>query len=871
MSRSLHGIGITCAVLLAACSKGDVLAPKVSPIVALALNTDLPVRISEFHYDNASTDVGEAIEISGPAGFDLTGWSIVLYNGSTPTAGVVYDTDALSGTIPATCGTRGVVVLTYPSNGIQNGTADGIALVNASAQVVEFLSYEGQVTASGGVANGMTSTDVGVSEVGTESASPVTSLFRNGATTTWGGPSPNTFGACNDAIEPPPPAAVDHVDVTPATVNLVPGQTQQLTAAAFDVANQPIPGVAFTWSSSAPSVATVSTTGLVTATGPGDASISATSPNGKADATSVHVDPAPPPGGGTALFSEIHYDNNGTDAGEAVEIKGDAGTSLTGWSIVFYNGNGGASYATITLSGTIPDQCSSKGTRSFAQAGIQNGNPDGFALINSANQVVEFLSYGGTFVATNGPATGLTSTDIGVTESTSTPIGRSLQRDVDGSWFGPVTSSFGACNGPKPPPTISFSGRLFSDPALPVGFEDQLFASLVDASGNEVPTSFTWSTDTPLLASIDQNGVMHALSAGTAIFRATATNGTTNTWSLPMAVATLGGTAQYANNIEFGQPVDGNPADDIIVNRAQFNASFNPLRGIPNWVSYNLDASHFGPQDRCDCFTFDPLIAGATSYTTADYTGAGAFHGYGIDRGHLARSFDRTTGSLDNAYTYLFSNIVPQASALNQGPWAIMENFLGDQARFQNKEVFIVTGASGSKGTIKNQGKITIPTHTWKVVVIMDRDEGLGQVGSIQDIEVIAVVMPNEPNVAADWNTYRTTVDAVEALSGYDVLALLPDPIESAVESGVSIALTMLDGLVSAGTLKEAYSNGVRTALEHASTQFGRGNTALAMVHLQNALKEIDNLVKTGKISAADAAGLIAYIQSLQQVAAAVP
>ncbi|HET9865419.1 MAG TPA: hypothetical protein VFP37_18430, partial [Steroidobacteraceae bacterium] len=40
------------------------------------------VRFSELHYDNAGTDAGEAIEISGPAGTDLTGWSVLLYNGN---------------------------------------------------------------------------------------------------------------------------------------------------------------------------------------------------------------------------------------------------------------------------------------------------------------------------------------------------------------------------------------------------------------------------------------------------------------------------------------------------------------------------------------------------------------------------------------------------------------------------------------------------------------------------------------------------------------------------------------------------------------------------------------------------------------------
>jgi hypothetical protein len=44
------------------------------------------------------------------------------------------------------------------------------------------------------------------------------------------------------------------------------------------------------------------------------------------------------------FINEIHYDNTGTDVGEGVEIAGTAGTDLTGWSIIPYNGNGGVSY-----------------------------------------------------------------------------------------------------------------------------------------------------------------------------------------------------------------------------------------------------------------------------------------------------------------------------------------------------------------------------------------------------------------------------------------------------------------------------------------------------------------------------------------------
>jgi hypothetical protein len=90
------------------------------------------VFVNELHYDNSGTDSGEAIEIAGPAGTDLSGWSVVLYNGST---GASYNTTTLSETIADQQGGLGTVVVNYPTNGIQNGSPDGIALVNASDAV----------------------------------------------------------------------------------------------------------------------------------------------------------------------------------------------------------------------------------------------------------------------------------------------------------------------------------------------------------------------------------------------------------------------------------------------------------------------------------------------------------------------------------------------------------------------------------------------------------------------------------------------------------------------------------------------------------------------------------------------------------------
>ncbi|WP_277878197.1 ExeM/NucH family extracellular endonuclease [Leptolyngbya sp. FACHB-261] len=157
----------------------------------------------------------------------------------------------------------------------------------------------------------------------------------------------------------------------------------------------------------------------------------------------------------TSVFiNEFHYDNTGTDANEGIEIAGLAGTDLSGWSLVLYNGNGGAVYDTRALSGVIPDQQNGFGTLFFAYPsnGIQNGSPDGIALVNSSNTVVQFLSYEGTFTAVGGPANGLTSTDIGRTEVGSEPLGQSLQLGGTGTtyedftWSAPAPGTYSAVN-----------------------------------------------------------------------------------------------------------------------------------------------------------------------------------------------------------------------------------------------------------------------------------------------------------------------------------------------------------------------------------------------------------------------------------------
>ena len=91
--------------------------------------------------------------------------------------------------------------------------------------------------------------------------------------------------ACGDSTTGPPPVATSiELSTTSLTFNSL-GQTEQLTATVQDQNGATIRGADLTWTSSAASVATVSSAGLVTAVAAGTATITATSGSASGTAT----------------------------------------------------------------------------------------------------------------------------------------------------------------------------------------------------------------------------------------------------------------------------------------------------------------------------------------------------------------------------------------------------------------------------------------------------------------------------------------------------------------------------------------------------------------------------------------------------------
>ncbi|MDB4950739.1 MAG: non-specific endonuclease [Gemmatimonadetes bacterium] len=237
--------------------------------------------------------------------------------------------------------------------------------------------------------------------------------------------------------------------------------------------------------------------------------------------------------------------------------------------------------------------------------------------------------------------------------------------------------------------------------------------------------------------------------------------------------------AIYRNHLEFGTPRDASSSDDLILSRRTQALSYNCAKGIPNWVSWNLNKTHFGDAARSSSFYTDAsLPTGCYRVTTSDYTNSG------YSRGHMTRSEERTWSVADNKEVFQMTNILPQYQDMNGGPWYKFEQYLQDQAQISNKEMYVISGGYGNRGTLNNAGKVVINTRNYKIVVIMPYGQGLANVTSNSSIQVIAVDMPNVTGIISQpWTAYTTTVDKIEAATGYNFLDKLPDSIETYWES----------------------------------------------------------------------------------------
>jgi endonuclease/exonuclease/phosphatase family metal-dependent hydrolase len=198
----------------------------------------------------------------------------------------------------------------------------------------------------------------------------------------------------------------------------------------------------------------------------------------------------PPPA--EVFINEMHYDNSGTDADEFVEIV--AGPGFGGnpanVALVLYNGNDGEAYATHTLDTFTTGSTTASRHRLFHKniSGMQNGDPDGLALVVDGT-VRQFISYEGAFAATSGPAAGLAATDIGVRQNGTEPAGQSAL-GLTGTGGVPADFTWVKFTGLPHTPGLPNSGQSFiaaSKPPQGLAFDNLEVTYLTDNDLDGLP------------------------------------------------------------------------------------------------------------------------------------------------------------------------------------------------------------------------------------------------------------------------------------------------------------------------------------------------------------------------------------------------
>jgi endonuclease G len=148
-----------------------------------------------------------------------------------------------------------------------------------------------------------------------------------------------------------------------------------------------------------------------------------------------------------------------------------------------------------------------------------------------------------------------------------------------------------------------------------------------------------------------------------------------------------------------------------------------------------------------------------------------------VDRGHQAplASFKATTYWADTNY---YSNITPQKSDLNQGPWVKIEEMERDLAR-AGDVVYVMTGPLYERDMppLPNCDEPhRVPSGYWKIVATQSGDD-------TSTIRVAAFIFDQDTPRDADPLDYQVAVDEIESRAHLDFMSDLLDDVENVTES----------------------------------------------------------------------------------------
>jgi beta-lactamase superfamily II metal-dependent hydrolase len=524
MKQHRSTLAVAGLALLAACTDAGIGPSGPS----LSVSAGPQIVINEVMADPAKVtdENGEWVEIHnwGRSPISLQGWKIASGNDAAHTISTAVTVPAGGFVVLARNGTKsknGGVTVQYAYGTaltFANGS-DWISLRDGAGATVDSVAW---TATAAGTARGVRDPSADNLAVGGANWQAASTLYN---TTDRGTPGVRNDGYVAPVLQPAT------VTVTPASATAAVGGMQAFTASAVDAWGGSV-ATTFTWSTSDAAVATVSASGVATATGTGTVQIRATASNGVFAEATLTVSAAAV---ARLVINELMPNPNAVtdDVGEWIEIHnyGNASADLQGYVIA---GNNDAGH-TIASSIIVPAggyvvlaRNGASGTNGGVLAHYAYGTT--VTLANSADWVALRSASGVTVdsVAWASVPTGASrgvanpsadNTEMGGANWTSqVSLYGSGDKGTPGArndgWISPVP--------PGPPVTVTVSP---SATTITTGGTYLFAAAATDSAGRSTPTTFTWSSSNPSVATVDAQGRATGVAVGTATIRATAANG----------------------------------------------------------------------------------------------------------------------------------------------------------------------------------------------------------------------------------------------------------------------------------------------------------------------------------------------------------
>jgi len=334
--------------------------------------------------------------------------------------------------------------------------------------------------------------------------------------------------------------------------------------------------------------------------------------------------------------------------------------------------------------------------------------------------------------------------------------------------------------------TLSPSSTAVGSSAFTLTVTGSSFISSSVVKWNGTSLTTTYVSATQLTAAVPASDVTTAGTATVTVFNTTPGGGTSA--GLTFSIITVSSNVNLAMGNPTNATTDVNYPANYLLDKPQFCASYNRDKGISNWVAWQLNSTWCnGSATRKDNFIPDATLPTAWYHvTTSDYTGSG------FSRGHMCPSADRLNTQANNDALFVMTNMVPQNQNNNGGIWEQLETYERTLANAGNT-LYIYSGGYGSGGTGTSgsattiaSGKVTVPAKLWKVIIVIPSGSGSDISRVTTSTRTIAVIMDNADPASGDtWGAHRVSVDAVEALTGFDFFSNISTSIQAVIEAKV--------------------------------------------------------------------------------------